>query len=99
MKPLKWLGLLTSVAFPLAQVLAQSPVVTAPMSAGLPQVAGSNVSTPAAEVVRLAAAGTGEDVIVAYVQNSQSPFGLTADNVLYLKDVGVSSTVIAAMLN
>jgi len=57
------------------------------------------VSPPVAEVVRLAEAGTSEDVIVAYVQNATTPFNLTADNVLYLKDLGVSSQVVTAMLN
>ena len=38
-------------------------------------------------------------MVLAYVQNSQAPFNLSADHVLYLKDVGVPSPVVAAMLN
>jgi hypothetical protein len=60
--------------------------------------AGATLSPAAAEVVKLAGAGTGEEVVLAYVQNSQTPFDLTADQVLYLKDVGVPSSVVAAML-
>jgi hypothetical protein len=61
--------------------------------------AGANLSQPASEVVKIASAGTGEDVILAFIQNAQSPFALSADNVLYLKDLGISSQVVAAMLN
>jgi len=38
-------------------------------------------------------------VVLAYIQNSQVPFSLSADNVLYLKDVGLSPQVTSAMLS
>jgi hypothetical protein len=57
------------------------------------------VSPSAAEVVRLAQAGTSEEVIVSYVQNSPAAFELTADQILYLRDIGVTSPVITAMLS
>jgi hypothetical protein len=60
--------------------------------------AAANLSPAAAEVVKLAGAGTSEDVVLAYVQNSQAPFNLSADHILYLKDLGVPSPVVAAML-
>jgi hypothetical protein len=60
--------------------------------------AAPNLSPATAEVVRLAGAGTSEDVVLAYIQNSQTPFELSADHVLYLKDLGVPSPVVAAML-
>jgi hypothetical protein len=41
----------------------------------------------------------GEEVILAYVKNCQSPFNLSANSILQLKETGVSSPVIAAMLN
>ena len=37
--------------------------------------------------------------MLAYVQNSQAPFELNADQILYLKDLGVPSPVVTAMLN
>src|ERR1700720_4698746 len=71
--------------------------------AGVPalraQTPGNNVSPGAAEVIRLAQAGVSDEVILAYVQNSPAMFGLSADNILYLKDLGLSSQVIAGMLN
>ena len=50
-------------------------------------------------MVRLAGSGVGDDVVLAYIQNSQAPFNLSADNVLYLKDVGLSPQVTSAMLS
>ena len=66
---------------------------------GANPAAGSSLSEAASEVVKLASAGTSDDVILAYIQNVQSPFALSAANVIYLKDLGVSSQVVAAMLN
>ncbi len=56
------------------------------------------VSPAAAEVVRLAEAGTSDDVILAYIQNDTAPFDLSADQILFLRDIGVSSAAITAML-
>ena len=50
-------------------------------------------------MVRLAGSGVGDDVVLAYIQNSQAPFSLSADDVLYLKDVGLSPQVTSAMLS
>ena len=88
MKSMKWLGLVVAVALP---VLSGS--VQAPATAAAP------ISPNASEVVKLAGSGVGEDVVLAFIQNSQSMFNLTADNVLYLRDLGVSQSVITAMLN
>ncbi len=80
---------------------AQAPVAQAPDSPppGTVAAAPVNLSAGAAEVVRLAEAGTGDDVMLAYIQNANSPFGLTADQILYLRDIGVSQPAITAMLN
>jgi hypothetical protein len=53
----------------------------------------------AAEVVKLAKSGVSEDVATAYVKNQSSPFHLSSDDILALKAQGVSSGVIAAMLD
>jgi hypothetical protein len=64
-----------------------------------PTSAAPAVSPAAAEVVKLAASGVGDEVVLAYIRNSQSIFDLNADQVLYLKDVGLSPQVITAMLD
>jgi hypothetical protein len=97
MKTTRWLVLGLGLMLPLGALRAQtgdggSTAVTA--SAGV-----GSLSAGAAEVLKLASAGTSEDVILAYIRNVQLRFGLTADNIVYLKDLGVSPAVIAAMLN
>lgn len=59
----------------------------------------ADISPAVAEVIKLAESGVGDDVVLAYVHNSQASFNLSAENVLYLRDVGISSPVITAMLN
>lgn len=56
-------------------------------------------SAPAAEVLRMAEAGVAEDVLVAYVKNSDGRFELSADDILYMKDQGISTSVVTEMLN
>jgi hypothetical protein len=102
MKNTTWMGLLAAMALPLnltnAQESVPASVTASPMAAGTPTVA-TNISPAAAEVIRLAESGVGDDVVLAYIQNSQATFNLGADDVLYLRDVGVSSVVITAMLD
>ena len=61
--------------------------------------APANMSPAAAEVVRLATSGVGDEVVLAYIKNSQSAFSLTVDHVVYLKDLGLSPEVTSAMIN
>src|SRR5579864_2589056 len=70
---------------------------------------GTVMSTPSAtpstsnnpqlgEVVKLAQAGVGEPILMAYVTNSPSAFNLSSDDIVYLNDLGVPETVVNAML-
>ncbi len=95
MKNMKWIGLVASLALPLLSGYAQAPGAPEQAQAAVPV----DLSPGAAEVVRLASSGVGDDVVLAYIQNSQAPFSLSADNVLYLKDVGLSPQVTSAMLS
>jgi hypothetical protein len=100
MKNTKWIALIASVVLPLLSAHAQSPVAPAPAGSAQGQPAAvPNLSPGTSEVVQMASAGSGDDVLLAYIQNSQSMFQLSADQVIYLKDVGLSSQVITAMLN
>jgi hypothetical protein len=69
------------------------PTPTAKMPLQPPKLA-PNV----AEVVNLAQSGVGEAVILEFIRNSPTPFELTADEIVYLKDLGISETVLAEML-
>ena len=103
MKTTTWASFVTAAVLALNPALAQPPapeqaqaVQASPQAAA---AASTNLSPAAAEVIRLAESGVSQEVIVAYVQNAQSAFELSADDVLYFKDVGVAPEVITAMLN
>lgn len=57
------------------------------------------VSPAIAEFAKLAQASVGEEVLLAYIQKHPHGFNPTADEILYLNDLGVSDTVITAMVN
>ncbi|HET7624439.1 MAG TPA: DUF6600 domain-containing protein [Verrucomicrobiae bacterium] len=73
---------------------APGQIVSAP--AGAP--ADMNVSEATQGVIKLAQAGVDENVMLAFVTNSASGFGLTSDDIIYLQDVGVPSSVVTAMI-
>lgn len=95
MKKTKWLGLVAAFVVPLLTTQGQTPPPEGPPPAASPAPA---LSANTAEVVRLAEAGTSDDVVLAYIQNSNATFDLSADQILYLRDIGVSSPVITGML-
>src|ERR1700722_8231994 len=82
-------GGLTALMAGMISGYAQDPAPAAPVT----------LSPAAASVVSMAESGQGDDAQTAYIQGSQSPFNLSADDVIYLRDVGLSSAVITAMLN
>ena len=59
-----------------------------------------NVGLPPelAEVARLAEAGVAPNVIFAYVQKSPQAYAISADQIVYLRDLGVSETVLNALV-
>ncbi len=104
LKKMSQFGLLALVALPLCSGYGQSPV--APSSSSAASATNINSSPPpanlppnVAEVVKLSSAGLGNDVVLAFVNSSQSLFGLSANDILQLKTLGVSPTIITAMLN
>lgn len=93
MKAKRWVGLITALVLPLVLARGQTPSGAPPPANNPPAVSPS-----AAEVVKMAEAGTSDDVLLAYIKNSTSLYDLSADQILYLRDIGVSSPVISAML-
>jgi hypothetical protein len=67
----------------------------------VPPTAPPNVklSKGVEEVVKLAQSGVSETVMLLFVEKSEHGFDLDAAEILYLNDIGVPQTVIAAMLN
>jgi hypothetical protein len=102
MKTTKWVGLLSVIVFPFLSGTAQPPPPENPGGPTEPQgsaPAPTDLSPAAAEVIKLAGSGVGDDVILAYIQNSQAPFNLSANQLLYLRDLGLSSQTITAMIS
>jgi hypothetical protein len=89
-----------------SNVLAQDSSTSTTAATTTPaaaQPAAASQATPqlsyaVSEVVQLARANVGEDVIVNYIQNSGNAYGLDANQILYLKQQGVSDRVINTML-
>jgi len=58
----------------------------------------TNLAPGLQEVIKLSKAQMGDDVILGYINKSGTTFNLTADDILYLKDQGVSQPVLSALL-
>jgi len=68
------------------------------------QPAASNATAPqlaygVSEILRLKQAEVGDDTIIAYIKNSGTSYGLNADQIIYLRQEGVSDAVVSTMLN
>src|SRR3989442_1488046 len=70
------------------------PLQPAPKAVAAPPVLSPGVD----EVVQLAQADVGDEVLMAYVENSPAEYKLKVDEILYLHDLGLSAQVIAAMV-
>jgi len=77
--------------------LAAGNAQTVPATAASQMIA--SLSPGAAEVARLAQSGVGDDVILAYIGQSQGFYNLAAADITVLKNDGVSSQAVTAMLN
>lgn len=86
-------------------VAPQEAVVTNEVAAGLagPIVQKSEPVAPPvrpeiAEVVNLVNSGAGEDVVRTFVSVSPVAYQLELEDILYLRDIGISDGIIAAMM-
>jgi hypothetical protein len=78
-----------SVAFSAANLSAQTAADnTAPY-----------LSYGASQILRLTQAKIGDDTITAYIKNSPNGYALNADQIIYLRQQGVSDAVISVMLS
>ncbi len=64
---------------------------------GLPIATTPRLSPWTKEIVKLAQSGIEEPVMLAFIDNSGS-FELGADQIVYLNDIGISASVVGAML-
>ena len=70
-------------------IAAQTPPdnTAPPLSYGVPHI------------LQLSQAGVANDIITAYIPNSGNSYGLDANQIIYLKQQGISDNVLTAMLN
>ncbi len=84
-----------------APEVADQELATAParlVSRPQPTAQGVALDAAAAELVRLTQSGVDEKVMLAYVNNSASTFNLGSDQIIYLNDIGMPSSVVTAMI-
>ena len=79
-------------------VTVAAPPVSEPTIVARPDPATANVSAPIAELARLHQSGLDESVVKAFVEKSTNPVSPSADELIYLKDIGVSPRVITALI-
>jgi hypothetical protein len=70
-----------------------------PLVPSTPAMAAPYLSPATSQVLQLTQAKVSDTTIIAYVQNSSTMYGLNADQIIYLKQQGVSDGVLNAMLN
>jgi hypothetical protein len=70
-----------------------------PLMPSTPATTGPYLSPATSQVLQLTQAKVSDSTIIAYVQNSSTMYGLNADQIIYLKQQGVSDGVLNAMLN
>jgi hypothetical protein len=78
-------------------VVSNAPAAEIPTELTTPP--NVRVSKALGEVIRLTQAGVEETVVLTYVTNSPAAFLLGAEEIVYLKDLGVESSVITAMMH
>ena len=91
-----FLTLTLTAALALAARTAPAQDATTTASAG--QTAPM-LSYGVTQIIQLSKAKIGDDTIVNYIRNSGSSYGLDASQIVYLKQQGVSDTVINTMLS
>jgi hypothetical protein len=92
-----------ALALVLAPVAGSSATLAATNTPPSPQAAAPNLTPPLSAqvrgVIKMLNAGVPNEIVTAYIQNSAASFNLTPENIIQLKEVGVSVDFTAAMLN
>jgi hypothetical protein len=81
---------------PAATTTNATPVISEEIPPARP--ANLKISDSTEKIIKLTESNLDEKVILTFVQQTPAKFELDADEIVYLSDVGVPSTVIAAML-
>ena len=85
-------------AQPVPVTTAAAPPASEPAVVIRPDPAAASVSPPVAEVARLHLSGLDESVVKTFVEKSTNAASPSADELIYLKDIGLSPRVITALI-
>lgn len=88
----------TALAFPAGNLVAQNSTAATAQPASASQPA-PQLSYGVPQVLQLVQAKVSDSIIVSYIQNSGTIYSLTAGEIIYLKQQGVSDAALNAMLN
>ena len=92
-------GLFLALNLTAVLVLAARNVAAQDTTTSAAQTAPVQLSYGVSQIIQLSQANVSEGTIVNYIQNSGSSYGLDANQIVYLKQQGVSDAVINTMLN
>ena len=92
-------GLFLTVTITAVLVLAARNVPAQDSTTSAAPTAPVQLSYGVSQIIQLSKAKVSEDTIVNYIRNSGSSYGMDASQIVYLKQQGVSDTVINTMLN
>jgi len=87
------------LAFGVFSTLAQDSSATTAAQPGAVNMSVPQLSYGVPQILQLAQAKVGDDTIIAYIKNSGNSYGLNADQIIYLRQQGVSDAIITTMLN
>jgi hypothetical protein len=90
------MGVLALGASPVTAQDSSAPTTVMPAAAAAP---APQLAYGVPQVLQLSQAKVGDDTIIAYIKNSGNSYGLNADQIIYLRQQGLSDAVITTMLN
>jgi hypothetical protein len=83
----------------LAMNLVAQDVSNATANPAAPQNAPVQLSYGVMQIVQLSQAKVSDSTIISFIQNSRNSYGLDANQIIYLRQQGVSDAVVGVMLN
>ncbi|MGA2247191.1 MAG: hypothetical protein ABSH48_19545 [Verrucomicrobiota bacterium] len=104
MKTNSWQKMVAVMIVSVAVASAVSSKAQDLVAPGVSPAATVNSSVPhlsygTSQILQLAQAKLSEDTIIAYIRNSGNSYGLNADQIIYLRQQGLSDAVVTAMLS
>jgi len=92
------LMVVTGITFSGAIVVAQNSAVATSGQSVTTSMPAPQLSFGTAQILKLKQAEIGDDTVIAFIKTSKTSYDLDADQIIYLKQQGVSDSVVSAML-